>query len=1062
VESHVQQTFRRFLSLSSAFGGFGSFGMTPLIRYRTFFSETHYGKYLFTISYPRQEALLYNMFMLRLYICVSVLFLSFFLFIPNAGAQQAERREDEVLSIPVTSPNEAGVYKGINDLPADVRRTTAFARMLDELRHYAGSNGIYDRQTRLDAFEQTKSDIIRDAQISDKVSGSKLPVFANAWTNIGPINKGGMTKALAIDPTNANIVYAGAGAGGVWKSVNAGGSWTPLTDLVIPDLAVASIAIDPSNTNIIYVGSGDPSFATDGMPGSGLYKSTDAGATWAKIAATKFSGTVCKVLVHPNNSNIVFASNYDGNKGLYRSADGGATFTRVLPAAAAATGIIWDVAAAEIIAGKLIMYAVEGNNIGGSSTECGIYKSLDDGATWIKITSPGFPAGNTIGKAALAIPANDKTKVYCLMANPSGDIDHTTKLPGLWKSTNSGFTFTQVATIPSSIFNPGNSGPQGWYDLYLAAAPSAINDTLYIGGVEAYRSYNSGATWTAYSSYQIGSGPHVDHQSIAIDPKNSRNVFIGTDGGVYRSTDAGLNWTERATGFATMRFYHIGLDTKDQLRTYGGAQDQGIWKVTAGQAPSYIFPGDGFQPIVDYTNSNTLYVEGPFGDVYKSTNGGFNYFSIDDPAFDQNSGNYDPSEWETPFIMAPKNNLTLFEGRQHLWQTRDGGTSWGTVSNNFTYSGQDYNITSIGLSPANSSVWWVGLENGKIQITTNSGGAWTDKSTGIPSAVVRSIVCHPTDQNWALAAFEVRGTGSARVMRTTNGGTNWTNVSGPAGKNLPGVPVNCVALDSLNPSTTWYAATDNGIYYTRDAGATWSIAGSGLGLAPCWDVQVHANKTTIRVGTHGRSIWEGNVNVLPVELTGLSAKKTLTGTNLDWKTLSEHDDSGFWVERSYNYGTFEQIAFIPGAGNSNTEKDYSYFDPKHDDGYYIYRLNQIDLDGSSHLSNIVEVRYGELASALRLDQNFPNPFFAGDGAPGSTRIRYELPADDIVTIKITSVSGNTIRTIFDHVQQSAGEQNAFWDGTDNNGTAVAAGTYFYTLETASGGKLWNKLILMGR
>jgi hypothetical protein len=278
------------------------------------------------------------------------------------------------------------------------------------------------------------------------------------------------------------------------------------------------------------------------------------------------------------------------------------------------------------------------------------------------------------------------------------------------------------------------------------------------------------------------------------------------------------------------------------------------------------------------------------------------------------------------------------------------------------------------------------------------------------------------------------------------------------------VPVNCVALDSISPATTWYAATDNGIYYTRDAGTTWSVAGSGLGLAPCWDVQVHANKTTIRVGTHGRSIWEGNVNTLPVELTGLTAAKAPdgSGTNLMWKTESERDDSGFWIERSYNYAPFEDIIFIPGAGSSNIERSYSYFDPKHDPGYYIYRLNQIDLDGSSHLSNIVEVHYGMSDTSIRLEQNYPNPFFAGDGTPGKTTIQFELPNDDIVTMKITSLRGVLVRTLLSNEPKQGGlPQSIDWDGTDDSKTPVAAGVYFYTLESASFGKLTNKLVLTG-
>ena len=643
--------------------------------------------------------------MSRFYNFVAFSFFSIsFCFVQAAFAQQAE---DETLINPVTVPREVGVYKGINSIPESIRRTKPFARMLGEMRHYAGSEGADNRQTRIDAFELSKADLLRDAMAADKVSGSKLPVFSNAWTNVGPVNTAGCTKALAFDPTDGNTIYAGAAGGGVWKTVNAGASWTPLTDLVLPDLAVASIAVDPSAPNTIYVGSGDPSVASDGLPGTGLYKSTDAGGTWSHIATGTLPATVNKVLVHPTNSNIVFACRYDLNRGLYRSTDGGKTFTKVFPAAKFADGVVWDIASAQDIGGKLLMYFVEGNQPnqpGGPSTECGVYKSLDDGATWIKIIAGGLPAGNNIGKAALAIPIGDKTKVYCLMANPAGDLQNA----GLWKSVNSGVTFSQVTTVPSSLFNPQGNGPQGWYDLYLAIAPTTTtNDTLYIGGVEAYYSFNSGNTWHAYSDYSGNHNVHVDNQSIALDPTNTRKVYIGTDGGVYRSIDAGQTWNYRSTGFQTMRFYHIALDANDFLKTYGGAQDQGIWRVVSGQTPAFIFGGDGFQPIVDPGNSNTLYTEGAFGDLYKSTNGGNNYNQIDDPAFIQGDANYEPSDWETPFAMAPKNSSTLFNGRERLWQSVNAGSSWNPISNTLVLNNYTYLVESIGLSPANSQVYWL-------------------------------------------------------------------------------------------------------------------------------------------------------------------------------------------------------------------------------------------------------------------------------------------------------------------------------------------------------------------
>ncbi|HYM21177.1 MAG TPA: FlgD immunoglobulin-like domain containing protein [Candidatus Kapabacteria bacterium] len=959
-------------------------------------------------------------------------------------AQSALHGENEFLSSPISSPRNDGVFGVLNSLPESIRRSDEFSRILYEFSHRATIDGTYDPALRSAGFEQAKADLFRDAGKSPKVQNSKQQVFADAWVNIGPSNIAGCTKALAFHPTSGNTIYAGGAAGGVWKTTNAGSSWVQLTDNVIPDLALSTIAVDPEHPDTLYVGSGDPAVAVDALGGTGLYKSTDGGASWSHIATSTFAKTVNKVLVHPSNSNIVFAASDDAaNRGLYRSTNGGSSFTKVFPTSGTAQGVIWDVTSAQTISGSLIMYFVEGNNPGGTASECGIYKSIDDGQTWAKINSSSLPSASSIGKAALAIASSDKSHVYCFMANPNGDLSGA----GLFVSTNSGSSFSKLNTVPSSIFNVG-SGAQGWYDLYLAVAPGTNpNDTIYIGGIEAYRSFDGGASWQSYSDYNTHSFVHVDNQSIAIDPTNSRIVWIGTDGGVYRSTDAGQNWSYRSNGMNSMRCYHIGLDANDNKKTYAGFQDEGVWRTVSGQSPVAVFGGDGFQPIVDPTNSNIYYVEGPQGDLYKTTDGGNNFSSANGSNFEANSS------WDTPFQMAPKNHTTLFTGRTMLWKTVNSGASWVSVSPTF---GSSF-VNCIGLSSSNSNVYMLGLDGGKVKYTADGGTTWLDKSTGIPGVSINYIACHPTDANFALIALNASSSNTSRVMLTTNGGTSWANVSGSIGYALPGVPVNCVAIDSTSPSMVWYAATNNGIYYTIDGGQKWSIAGSGIGLAACFDVQVHANGKTIRVGTHGRSLWEANTNILPVEFTTFTATKTSKGTQLSWRTDSEVNSSGFWVERSFNYQPFVDVAFVNGAGNSTTEKSYSFLDTALSSGHYIYQLKEVDLDGSFHYSNMVDVSYGS-ASGLRLDQNFPNPFVASATGLGSTRIHYELPDDDVVTMNIYNSRGSIVRTLVDHTAQIGGEQDVFWDGTDASGAAVSSGVYYYTLETTSGGRLVNKMV----
>ncbi len=956
------------------------------------------------------------------------------------GPVSAQRpsEENEQLERPAVAPSNIGAFKDFNSLPESLRKNATLARMLHDYKLRAGADGYIDQSARAEAFEDAKAALTRETANPAKVSGSKLPVFADAWTNIGPTNSAGCTRALAIDPKNGSIAYAGAAGGGLWKTTNAGGSWTPLTDNLLPNQGVAAIGIDPKNTNTIFLGSGDAVYNSISLVGSGLYKSTDGGANWSHIAASTFTGTVNKVLVNPLNSNIVLACNYS-KPGIYRSTDGGSSFTKVYPTAGNATAVIWDIVAADVINNKQVFFAVEGNTPGGSSTQAGIYRSSDDGATWSKITN-GLPAGNTIGKAALGIP-NNKTHVYCLISNPSGD------LTGLYASTNSGAGFSKVNSTPTDVFNIGY-GAQGFYDLYLGVSPGfGTTDTLYIGGIIAYRSTNSGSSWTQYVNTP-NDNIHVDQQCIAIDPSNSKNLLMGCDGGVYRSTNGGASWSYRSNNMHSMRVYHLGLSKLDSKTTLAGFQDQGIWNAYKGQNPSQLWGGDGFQPMVDPSDANVIYAENQYGSIWKSNDGGQNFNYINDQSFEPYA------DWDAPLKMAPHNHLTVFTGRTDVWRSIDGGSSWDPISNGL---GNPY-ILSLGLSPANSNVYWAGCDGGKIYVTTSAGGSWNDVSTGVPKVAITSIVCHPLVDDFALISVAATSKNQARVLLTTDQGADWTDVSGSGTTALPGVPVYGVALDSVNPATTWYAATDYGIYYTLNGGQSWSVAGTGLGLAACTDVQVHANKTTIRVGTYGRSIWEGNVNVLPVEMTGLTATKTSAGTSLIWKTANERGNTGFWVERSFNYQAFTDLGFVPGSGTTNDEHSYGFVDTMKTSGVYIYRLKQMDLDGSAHLSNTVEVSYGESA-AFRLDQNYPNPFSLASGA---TRIHFELPAEATASLKIFSAEGKLIKALLDNTELTGGPHDVSWDGTDNGGNTVASGSYYYSLETATGEHLSGKMVVVSK
>ncbi len=1028
-------------------------------------------------------------------------FLPFFL-ASISRAQGSESENSEALSKPVFAPSDSGMYKGINQLPESIRKSAPFARALQEMARRAGTSGTFDAEARVQAFQKSQQDLTRSAsELSEKYStsiqssgNSGIHPLSNAWTNIGLIGPAssnvftaGCTTAIAFDPTNPSVMYVGGTSGGVWKSTNSGANWVSLTDTWIPNQSIASIAVDPKNHNTIYVGTGNGFASVDELTGTGLYKSENGGGTWARIGASSLSGTVLKVLVDPVKSNVVFASLYTSNQGVYRSSDSGVTWTRVYTAQQP----VWDIKAGTLVGVTPDLYCVEGNNVGSAASECGLYRSGNDGVSWSKIAG-NLPAGDSIGRSAMSISTAHPERIFVLMTNPSGDvIDDGAR--SLFRSTDNGATWVSI-TIPSSVFNPPKQpAPQGWYDCSLAVSPysSSAADTIFIGGIEAYYNYGDGKGWQDYSdndypdwSWQAS---HVDHHCFAFNPQNSQIVYDGGDGGLYWSQSAGYaihsnfstTWQYRSNGMTTNRVYHLGMDLLDTKTTFVGLQDQGTWKLTDGSNSVLVESGDGMQPLSYSGNSSDpYYAELPNGDLYDYQG---NLLS---------SQFTDNTDWDTPFKMSivPYNGVpfykVLYAGREHLWLSTDGGNNWSMNATDFTTADpNDPYITAIGLSHSTPNLIYVG-GYGQISVTNNGGNSWTTKTSGIPSAIATSIVTTNANPDFALASFYT--TNGHGVMKTTNQGSSWVNVSGQTGYSLPDVGVSCVALDSTNPLGIWYAATDNGIYYTIDTGLHWSVAGAGIGLAACTDVEVQANKTTIRVATFGRGIWEANTGTLPIELASFTYQKQQStkpvGTILNWITDSEDGSSYFELDRSISGAAFEAIAQVPTkapGGNSSTQLSYSFFDSTHAPGEYIYQLKEVDLDGSIHASNTVELNWG--ASGLIVSQNYPNPFMIGAPSTGTnntnnllggqtqsntispwpvTRFHYELPNADVVSLKIYSSTGELIRTILDQVQQQPGDPDAFWDGTKSDGSYAPSGTYFYVIETQNSGTVVNKMILL--
>lgn len=956
---------------------------------------------------------------------LAALFVAFSLIVlAHTASAQSEENEvsPEVLRTALMPPNDSGAYATIAKLPEWVRRSAPYARSYYEFERVAGTSGVIDWDTYFDAYKQAQTDWKRETSRGYK---STAPRPLSAWRNIGVTGttgtafSAGCTVAIAFDPTNADIMYVGAQGGGVWKSMDHGASWVPLTDYALPNMTVASVAVDPHSPSTVWVGTGECNAGEPNYGGSGLWRSTNGGADWERVdlKASGIGQSFVKVLVDPGTSNVVFASSYDGNvRGLYRSEDGGTTWTRVF----STSGVVWDLVAGKIES-QQTYFLIDGGNTFSASSKAGIYKSVDDGKTWTRDTSSIIPPANKIGRSVLAVASGDQNKVFALMSNIS-----TGDSLALVMSSDAGGSWTEKQLPPYLFKSSGASNfTQGWYDICMTVHPSGL--PIYIGGVQAFVDYGQGwQMWSGYSQ-DLKGAPHVDHHALALDPRNSNTVFSGTDGGLYMSTDGGHGWAYRSTNMVTNRIYRIAFERVNQSAVWAGAQDQGTWRLGLG-SDSAFFGGDGFQPITYPVSSSVIYYELPNGNTWRSNN--YRTGTSTELTSDLLCG--DGSGWDAPFKMSIVGHAggnpydLLYVGRQNLWRTIDGTTFKKLTNISFGYP----YITALALSPINSDVIAVGGQ-GKIQVSTDFGASWLNRSTGLPAAQTSSIALTGRNPQFLLASF--RTSGNNHVMVSKDFGTTWT-VAGGVGAKLPGVDVECVAVDSTAPETKWYASTDVGVYYTADAGQNWSFA-SGLPIVACRDLQIRRDGTVLRVATYGRGVWESTLP-LSVEFTELTATKTDHGTSLKWNISGDPDGNTFEIERSIGDQVFEKIGEVSAAGL----RSFSFTDASTSAGTYAFRIVSVAPSGTRVYSNIVEVTYG--SNALIVHEPRPNPVVRGES---NVSINFELPSRQPVSITIYSAVGMKVTTLGSDAVREPGSYTEQWDGRDSGGNLMPAGTYLYEI-----------------
>ena len=648
------------------------------------------------------------------------------------------------------------------------------------------------------------------------------------WSSIGPFDApsgGGIGRInnVAFHPIHNDTIYAGAPAGGLWVSYDDGQTWQTFTD-ELTNIGVSDLAIDPLHPDTMYLATGDRDAAD--TYSFGLMKSTDGGFTWSATGLSfnvNNNYRIGRVIVHPDSTNIVVAAT---NGGIYRSTNYGQNFTLEQ------SGLFYGVHMGH---GDTLFATTSGSNPR-------VYRSLDAGDSWTQLTS-GLPTTG-VYRCEVAV-STVPGLIYAVFGSSNYGFG------GLYRSTNGGSSWSLMSSTPNIMgwsASGSGSGGQAWYDLSIACDPLNEN-TIYVGGVNIWKSTNGGSNWSIVGHwYGAGSIPyvHADHHHAAFRPGTSQ-LYVGTDGGVYKTANGGSSWTHLNDGMNITQYYKISQSTSDTNVVLAGAQDNGSHLKGLGSW-SEVTGGDGMDNGVDVNNDNVMYTSIYYGDFYKSTNGG-SFFSSINTLSPAGSGN-----WVTPFKCDPVNSNTVYAGFTRIWKSTNGGSFWSATSSS-NISGSS-NIDEFEISKANTNYIYV-LINGNIFKSTNGGSSWSNitpsGSLSPSSNNITGVDIDEDDENHIVISISGY-TSNKKVMESFNGGSTWSNLS----SGLPNVPVNCVAFENQIGNGI-YVGTDIGVYYLSSAFNSWVSFNKDLPNVIVIDFEVYEADDLIRIGTYGRGVWQSKL-----------------------------------------------------------------------------------------------------------------------------------------------------------------------------------------------------------
>jgi len=693
--------------------------------------------------------------------------------------------------------------------------------------------------------------------------------------SIGPAVMSGRVADIDVHPGDSSsvgsalgVIYIGTATGGVWKSVDGGLTFQPITD-GLPTSSIGAVAVSPADPDVVWVGTGEGNPRNSMGTGLGLYRSDDGGASW-QFMGFRESDRIHRILIHPRNPDIVYVG-IMGNawrdheeRGVFRTMDGGRTWSKVLyvDAATGVSDMVMDPANPDRIFVGMWSFRRTPWDFTSGGPGSGLFVTADGGASWRRLTEEdGLPHGPW-GRIGVAVAPSDTRVVYALI-----EADET----ALLRSDDGGETFRIVnerrdCGVGNRPFyyndiRVDSNDPDRVYNLYSRMCVSA-------DGGRNFR--------------QVDTRLHVDHHELWIHPRDGRVMIVGNDGGAGISHDRGQTW-RFFENLPLGQYYHVSVDMESPFNIYGGLQDNGSWR-----GPSAVWEeggilahhwrrvggGDGFGTLSDPDDAAYGYAMMQAGNLRR-----FNFRTGE--AKDIRPVHPDPSaelrfNWNAAIATDPFDPATVFYGSQFLHRSPDRGDSWevispdlttneaskqnqensGGITRDVTGAENHTTIVSIAPSPLSRGVIWVGTDDGNVQITRDGGGTWSNRAEEIPDVPAGAWVSHieagKHDPATAYVVFDDhrRGNLESYMFRTTDWGETWTRL--PASR-VEGF-VHVIEEDPAEPNLLW-AGTEFGLFASLDAGETWSKWTAGFPTVPVFALITHPRDHDLVIGTHGRSLW---------------------------------------------------------------------------------------------------------------------------------------------------------------------------------------------------------------